>query len=71
MTVLGLEMKKERKARGWSQVLFAQLLRVSQDAVYYWETKDILPQPLLLIEIENAFGWHRGYSLQLIERGEV
>ena len=69
MSVFSKQLREDRTKLGFTQTSFGEALGVSQDAVYYWETRNILPYALLLISIENVLGWPRGQSLKVIEQG--
>ena len=56
MSVFSKQLREDRTKLGFTQTSFGEALGVSQDAVYYWETRNILPYALLLISIENVLG---------------
>ena len=67
---LGPAIAVARKKLGWTRADLAGILQIGLNTVGSWETDRNLPRPDMLVEIEKAFKWPRGYTLAIIA-GEV
>ncbi len=61
--MLSTRIRELRLACGWSQIVLAQKLQVSKQAVSNWENDNIQPSIDMLIHLADVFGVTTDYLL--------
>ncbi len=61
--MLSTRIRELRLARGWNQILLAQKLQVSKQAVSNWENDNIQPSIDMLVRLADVFGVTTDYLL--------